>query len=110
MGGLLLTCAVVDYFTFYNYPIQRSIIMARTERSAIENERLLEISEYHAKENLFKEFYKAENKSKMGFSVSFFSVLTIPEMQIVLLGGALRHVANLFNFALVGVTSSPTTS
>ena len=46
----------------------------------------------------------------MGFSVSFFSVLTIPEMQIVLLGGALRHVANLFNFALVGVTSSPTTS
>ena len=43
---------------------------------------------------MFKEFYRAENKSKMGFSVSFFSVLTIPQMQIVLVGGALRHVAN----------------
>ena len=44
MGGLLLTCAVVDNFTFYNYPMQRSIITAKTERSTTENERLLEIS------------------------------------------------------------------
>ena len=32
-GCLLLVTATVDYFTFYNYPMQRSIILARTERS-----------------------------------------------------------------------------
>lgn len=33
MGSLLLLIAVIDHFSFYNYPMQRSIIMARTERS-----------------------------------------------------------------------------
>jgi len=43
MGVLLVVVAVVDYFTFYNYPMQRSIITAREERSGTENGRLLEI-------------------------------------------------------------------
>ena len=37
VGALTLMIAVVDYFTFYNYPMQRSIILARTERSLSEN-------------------------------------------------------------------------
>jgi len=44
MGCLLLAIAVTDYFTFYNYPMQRNIILARTERSLSENHKLIEIS------------------------------------------------------------------
>jgi len=42
----------------------------------------------------------------MGFSVSFLSVLSIPEIRIILIGGALKHAADTFSFALVGVTST----
>ncbi len=41
----------------------------------------------------------------MGFSVSFMTVLGIKEMQIILLGGALKHAADYYMFALCGVTS-----
>jgi len=54
---------------------------------------------------LFSEFFKGENCSKMGFSVSFMSVLTMKEMRIILLGGALKHVADYYQFSLVGATS-----
>ena len=37
IGTLVLAIAVIDYFTFYNYPMQRSIILAKTERSKAEN-------------------------------------------------------------------------
>ena len=44
IGGMVLIIAIVDYFTFYNYPMQRSIILARTERSLSENQKLVEIA------------------------------------------------------------------
>ena len=50
-------------------------------------------------------FFKGENRSKMGFSVSFLSVLSMKEFQIILIGGCLKHMADYFAFALVGVTS-----
>ena len=42
----------------------------------------------------------------MGFSVSFVKVLSMRKIQIVLIGGALKHVADYFAFVLVGVSSS----
>ena len=41
---MVLIIAIVDYFTYYNYPMQRSIILARTERSLSENQKLVEIA------------------------------------------------------------------
>ena len=54
-GFLLVLVGCIDYFTFYNYPIQRSIVLARTERSYSENNKLLEIAEKAAhKDDLFR--------------------------------------------------------
>jgi len=44
IGVIVLIVAVIDYFTFYNYPMQRSIVLARTERSLSENHKLVEIA------------------------------------------------------------------
>ena len=43
-GSLYLVTATVDYFSFYNYPMQRCIIVAHTERSQSENNKLLELA------------------------------------------------------------------
>lgn len=110
IGGLLVVVALIDYYTFYNYPMQRCIILGKSERSTTENCRLLELSQTTPKENIFSEFFKGEKKTKMGFSVSFLQVLSMRPIQIVLVGGALRHVADYFAFALVGVSSSFLTS
>ena len=41
----------------------------------------------------------------MGFSVSFTQVLALREIKIILLGGAFKHVADFYQFSLVGATS-----
>ena len=43
VGSLLLLIAVIDHFTFYNYPMQRKIILGKSERSYSENHKLIEI-------------------------------------------------------------------
>ena len=86
--------------------MQRRIILARTERSASENNKLIELAQMQGRDDLFSEFFKGENRSKMGFSVSFISVLGMPEFQVILIGGCLKHMADYFAFSLVGVTSS----
>ena len=81
--------------------------MGRTERSNSENFKLLELAQCtQTKDELFEEFFKGENRSKMGFSASFIQVLQIPEMRILLIGGALKHAADCYQFALVGYTST----
>ena len=79
MGVLFLVTATVDHYTFFNYPMQRSIILARTERSHSENNKLLELAQIPGRDDLFSEFFKRENRSKMGFTVSFLSVLSMRE-------------------------------
>ena len=54
---------------------------------------------------LFSEFFKGENRSKMGFSVSFTQVLNIPEMGVILIGGCLKNVADFYQYSLLGATS-----
>lgn len=53
MGSLFLGIAAVDYFTFFNYPMQRSIILARTERSRSENHKLIELTQTTSEDMLF---------------------------------------------------------
>ena len=106
VGFLLLIVATIDYFTFYNYPMQKCIILAKTERSKSENHKIFELAATTtSKDRLFSEFFKGENRSKMGFSVSFMTVLNMREMKIILIGGALKHAADYYMFALCGVTS-----
>jgi len=54
---------------------------------------------------LFSEFFKGENRSKMGFSVSFTQVLDIREMRLILVGGCLKNVADFYQYSLLGATS-----
>ena len=106
IGTLVLAIAVIDYFTFYNYPMQRSIILAKTERSKAENQKLVEIAmKTSCKAKLFSEFFKGENRSKMGFSVSFTRVLSIRETQLILLGGCLKNIADFYEYSLCGITA-----
>ena len=79
MGCLFLVVATIDHFTFFNYPMQRSIVLAKTERSHAENNKLLELAQIPGRDDLFSEFFKSQNRSKMGFTVSFLSVLSIRE-------------------------------
>ena len=58
------------------------------------------------RDDLFSEFFKGENRSKMGFTVSFLSVLCMREFQVIVVGGCLKHMADYFSFGLVGVTSN----
>lgn len=75
IGAAILVISVIDYFTFYNYPMQRAIILAKTERSISANFKLINIaSQATDKTELFSEFFKGENRSKMGFSVTFSQV------------------------------------
>ena len=45
VGVLFFAVALIDYLTFYNYPMQRRIILAKKERSFQENKRILELSQ-----------------------------------------------------------------
>lgn len=44
VGVLYFIVAVIDKWTFYNYPMQRNIILAKNERSTRENNKLLELA------------------------------------------------------------------
>ena len=90
----MMVIAVIDYFTFYNYPIQRNLILAKGERSNAENYKLIELAQAGTSKKLFSDFFKGENRSKLGFRVSFLNVLSMKEMQIILVGGVLKHVAD----------------
>ena len=95
--------AIVDYFTFFNYPMQRNIILAKKERSKAENQKLVEIAtKTTSKARLFIEFFKGENRSKMGFSVTFSQVLNIYEFKMILAGACFKNVADVYDYVICG--------
>ena len=60
VGILLLIVALIDHFTFVNYPLQKKFILARAERSYSETHNLMQMQK-QSDDNVYKQMYKTKN-------------------------------------------------
>jgi sugar phosphate permease len=86
-----------DYFTFSYLPIEKKLFVQAEQRSMEEKAMIL-----HAEDT--KQVVEAQKENVRSHQVSYYSVLQIKEVQLFIISGALKNLANLVDFNDVGIT------
>jgi hypothetical protein len=80
LGLIMLVLCLVEYFTFFNYPLQKALVIEANQRTA-EEQMILENAEDNEDgqdADLYMKLFG--NKIRNGFRVSYLNVLELPEI------------------------------